>query len=349
MARISVALGTLNGAAYLAEQLESLARQRHLPFELQVGDDGSTDETLDIVAAFRSRAPFPVHVHRNEGNLGFGENFMRTALRCSGEWIAFCDQDDAWLPHKLERCAAIIDSGQHEDLCLVAHNAMIAGPALEEIGPADDWPAQAVYPRLTLHPGWMTSGFRIVFRRALIERIPSSNRQMPWWPGYEDAHDAWVPLIATAVGIVVILGEPLALYRRHAANTSRLWRPDRSTLAQALGAAVRDNSERYVNLAADVGAMAGVLGKRAALTGDRRFAGLLKDASDKFADYSNRLEARAEVYRSRSVSARLDAVVQLLRRGAYLGSKRWRFGAKGLAKDLAYALVSVGRSNRTAR
>jgi glycosyltransferase involved in cell wall biosynthesis len=79
---ISVALCTYNGGRFLREQLESLASQSVLPAELQVGDDGSTDNTLEIVEEFARTAPFPVGIARNERQLGYGENFIQTARRC---------------------------------------------------------------------------------------------------------------------------------------------------------------------------------------------------------------------------------------------------------------------------
>jgi len=106
---ISVALCTYNGEAFLREQLDSLATQSRPPAELQVGDDRSTDATLDILADFRSRAPFPVHVHGNERRLGYGENFIATARRCSAPWIAFCDQDDVWLAEKSQAAVAALE------------------------------------------------------------------------------------------------------------------------------------------------------------------------------------------------------------------------------------------------
>ena len=104
---ISVAMTTFNGAAYLEEQLNSLLDQRHLPLELVIGDDGSEDETLVILERFAGRAPFPVLVQRNVRRLGFRENFIRTAERCRGELITFCDQDDIWHPDNLLKVAGM--------------------------------------------------------------------------------------------------------------------------------------------------------------------------------------------------------------------------------------------------
>ena len=66
MKSISIALCTYNGARYLQKQLDSIADQTVLPGELVACDDGSSDETVEILKAFSEKAPFPVHVHIND-------------------------------------------------------------------------------------------------------------------------------------------------------------------------------------------------------------------------------------------------------------------------------------------
>ena len=66
-------------------------------------DDASTDETPRLVEAFAARAPFPVRLERNAVRLGVAGNFARALQRCTGELIATCDQDDLWLPQRLEQ------------------------------------------------------------------------------------------------------------------------------------------------------------------------------------------------------------------------------------------------------
>src|SRR5215470_8302349 len=99
---ISVAMCTYNGARFLAEQLGSLAAQSRLPDELVVCDDGSTDESAEIVKDFARHAPFPVRLEVNEENLGATKNFEKAIGLCRGEVIALSDQDDVWYPKKLE-------------------------------------------------------------------------------------------------------------------------------------------------------------------------------------------------------------------------------------------------------
>jgi glycosyltransferase involved in cell wall biosynthesis len=79
---ISVAMATYNGASYLREQLDSLAAQTRRPAELVVGDDGSDDETPQILNAFSETAPFPVRLLGREERRGFADNFLRIAAAC---------------------------------------------------------------------------------------------------------------------------------------------------------------------------------------------------------------------------------------------------------------------------
>ncbi len=104
--KISVAMCTYNGARYLREQLQSIAAQAEAPHELIVVDDGSNDESINIVATFADSVPFPVDVHVNAANLGSTKSFERVISLCSGDVIALCDQDDVWRPIKLARFAA---------------------------------------------------------------------------------------------------------------------------------------------------------------------------------------------------------------------------------------------------
>src|SRR6476660_7280126 len=114
---ISVAMCTFNGGKYLTAQLHSLLKQEILPQELVVGDDGSTDNTIDLLNKFSNIAPFPVYITQNTRTLGWQNNFLSTASRCSGDWVAFCDQDDIWLPNKLSDVQQAISISASE-VCL---------------------------------------------------------------------------------------------------------------------------------------------------------------------------------------------------------------------------------------
>lgn len=98
----SVALATYNGENYISAQLNSIANQTHLPNELVICDDLSTDRTLELIKTFSQTAPFPVRLHTSQKRLGYIKNFEKAAALCGGDVVFFCDQDDIWVPQKIE-------------------------------------------------------------------------------------------------------------------------------------------------------------------------------------------------------------------------------------------------------
>jgi len=128
---ISVAMATYNGADFLEEQLLSLTSQTILPHELWVTDDGSSDETLDILENFFKYAPFQVRVIQNHKRLGYGRNFLKAASLCGSNYVAFCDQDDVWHENKLEKVQMIINQMSPE---IIVHGGQVVDQILEPLG-----------------------------------------------------------------------------------------------------------------------------------------------------------------------------------------------------------------------
>lgn len=99
---ISVALCTYNGERFIREQLESILNQTMRVDEIVVCDDGSTDRTLQIIEEYKPTIHTSIHIHRNKTNLGPARNFQKAINLCSGDIIFLSDQDDLWMPHKVE-------------------------------------------------------------------------------------------------------------------------------------------------------------------------------------------------------------------------------------------------------
>jgi glycosyltransferase involved in cell wall biosynthesis len=132
---ISIALCTYNGALYLREQLDTIAKQSVRPIEIVLCDDGSSDSTLDIVEEFSRTSPFPVRVFRNAQNLGYSKNFEKAIGLCVGNFIALSDQDDLWYPHKLATLSSLLENdisigGVFSDGDVIASNARKTGITL---------------------------------------------------------------------------------------------------------------------------------------------------------------------------------------------------------------------------
>lgn len=99
--KISVVLCTYNGAKFLKEQLDSIVAQSTQPYEVIAQDDGSNDETMIILQDYAKKHPY-FKVYKNEKGHGINNNFFSAIYRATGNFIAISDQDDIWLPNKLE-------------------------------------------------------------------------------------------------------------------------------------------------------------------------------------------------------------------------------------------------------
>lgn len=337
--RISIAMATYNGARFLEQQLDSLAAQELLPVELVIGDDGSTDATEDIVRNFAARAPFPVHFEREASSLGYGENFIRTALRCTGDWIAFCDQDDVWAPEKLRYCADRIAQGP-DDLCLIAHNASCVDERLQPLGSLYDYPEYSIIPPLRLPPEWYCLGLTQVFRASLIREIPPDRRVSFPWHDHRQAHDVWIALIANATGSICRTNLRLALYRRHAATVTQ--RPA-ATVSATWRHMTANHGTDYRERAAYLREVVETLGE-CARSAQPAARAKLTIATAKIELQAGFLDRRAAVYDGPTRAHRISALRKLIAAGGYLGNDGWPFGTQRLLKDLSCSLLGSNSS-----
>src|SRR6185312_5860774 len=102
--RVAILMATKDGAAFLDEQLQSIARQTHADWRLVVSDDGSTDGTKDIVSRFSGEHPQRVTI-LDGPRQGVSANFLSLATNpdIDADFFAFSDQDDIWHGDKLAR------------------------------------------------------------------------------------------------------------------------------------------------------------------------------------------------------------------------------------------------------
>lgn len=205
--KISIAMATYNGAKYIQEQLESFAKQTILPDEVVITDDGSNDETLSIINEFKKSAPFDVKVYRNDKNLGYTQNFNKAMQLCSGELIFLSDQDDVWLPNKLEYVKELVAKHDEKDLFMI--DAELADRDLNGTGLTKLGQIQS----LGLGERSFVMGCCIAVRKSFLDiilPIPIEFR----------GHDNWLVALADAFNLRLIDPTVLQLYRRHESNAS---------------------------------------------------------------------------------------------------------------------------------
>jgi glycosyltransferase involved in cell wall biosynthesis len=217
---IDILLATCNGASYLPEQLDSLLAQTCRGWRLLVRDDGSSDGTREILENYRSRHPDVIIIIPDEGqNLGACGNFSRLLEQADAPYVMFCDQDDVWLPDKIELTLAAMREleRQHgaETPQLVHTDLMVVDGRLNRLGDSL-WLFQCTEPqRLTklnrLLMQNFATGCTVMINRALRDlAVPVPVEAL--------MYDWWLALVATAFGRVAAVERPTVLYRQHGRN-----------------------------------------------------------------------------------------------------------------------------------
>jgi glycosyltransferase involved in cell wall biosynthesis len=336
MISVSVAMATYNGQKFIREQLDSLAAQRHLPSELIVTDDASSDKTVAIAEQFAKTAPFTVHIHRHDKRLGYRANFMRAAGLCASELIAFCDQDDIWSPRKLALC---IEPFRDPAALLAYHNAKVVTEAGERLGGLDYLASAPMTPALSLCPiRWMPAplGFTQVFRRSVLDlsdlwetSLDHNDLTAPM------AHDQWVFFIASVFGGIVYIDESLASYRQHGSNLFG-WNPPLSFFSNFFYL-LADPTNRFHGFQQASQRCADILKKAGCnLTGvwhQRATAG-----ADLYRSIAEFYTTRERLYSSSNLVERVKAFHRITSTGGYRPKRSWGLGRKALVRDLCLGL-----------
>ena len=104
MIRVSILLSAYNGSKYIKEQLDSIFNQTYKNIEIIVRDDGSSDNTIEILKSYNIK---PIDTKINLGAMGSFEELLKYALQNSNsDYFMFCDQDDVWDTKKVEKTLA---------------------------------------------------------------------------------------------------------------------------------------------------------------------------------------------------------------------------------------------------
>lgn len=207
--RISIALATFNGEKYLDEQLHSLLEQTCQPDELIICDDCSSDATVDIARAFAETVQFEVKIFVNSATLGYAQNFSRALQHCTGDVILLCDQDDVWLPEKIEKMVCRLAA--EPDAQLLIHDLAYCKEDITPIGQTKIERMQEVCDLNRSYVVGMATAIRGPFLKLCLP-IPDE---------FGVVHDTWLHTCARAIDGKRIVGDVLAMYRRHASNTTK--------------------------------------------------------------------------------------------------------------------------------
>lgn len=202
---ISVALCTFNGENFLAEQLDSLLAQDYPSLEFVIADDSSSDRTWELICAYAARDP-RIRAYRSDVNLGLVRNFERVLGLCRGAYIAPCDQDDIWAPHKLSVLHEAIGSAS---LVYCDSELVDAQGHSRRRKISDQRNMYAGHDPVALALANCIAGHAMLLRRDLLDMaLPFPS--VPY-------HDWWLAFIAAGRDGIRYVPQPLVRYRRHAA------------------------------------------------------------------------------------------------------------------------------------
>ena len=215
---IEVVLPTYNGVLYLEAQLASIYTQTCRPARVLLRDDGSSDGTQLLIQQLQKRYGNWLQVLSSDGNLGCTANVNRLLQATKAPYVALADQDDIWLPHKLENSLALMQQLEdchglstpllvHGDLELVDVDGERLGCRYLQRQRLDSSRTDVMDLALTN----VVTGCTALLNRPLLQQALPIPPEAPM-------HDWWLALVASAFGQIAQVDLPGVLYRQHGAN-----------------------------------------------------------------------------------------------------------------------------------
>lgn len=202
---ISVCIATYNGEKYIREQVKSILGQLESDDEIVISDDGSKDNTIDILESFYDKR---IKIYYNQGRHGVVPNFENALRHTQGDFIFLSDQDDVWNPNKVRLCIEALSN-----VDLVIHNSDVVFE--------DDSNRHEDFFKLR-HSG---SGYlKNLYKNTYVGSCMSFKKDVKDYvlpfPKHILWHDMWIGLMVEKRGNTKFINDKLLYYRRHADNTS---------------------------------------------------------------------------------------------------------------------------------
>lgn len=216
---VTILLATYNGETYLRQQLDSLLNQTHKELFILISDDLSSDRTPKIIKEYEKKYPNQIKSLKNIKASGSPQNnFFRLLSSADDDYIMLCDQDDIWLPHKVE--VTLKEMKQMElkwgnDLPLLVHGDL---SVTDEEGTIRQ-KSMARFQNIAVHDNRFThylvenniTGNTVMINRSFLSYLTYIPKQCMM-------HDWWLGLLASCFGKISYIDQPLLLYRQHGSN-----------------------------------------------------------------------------------------------------------------------------------
>jgi len=245
MHQVDILLSTYNGAIFLSEQIDSILNQSYTDWKLIIRDDSSTDKTKEVLQTYQNRYPKKIVVQKNsDENLGVTLNFSKLLESSSAPYIMFCDQDDVWLPEKVELTLKkmIEVEKSNPDTPLLIHTDLKVVNTNLDILSDSYWSYQGLDPEYDILNRLLVqnviTGCTVMINKKLADiALPIPDKAI--------MHDWWLGLVAASFGQVHHIDIPTMLYRQHANNDTGATSFNLHTILKKLQNLSNINLEKY--------------------------------------------------------------------------------------------------------
>lgn len=215
---ISVCIPTYNGEKFLKPQVDSVLSQLSQDDEIIVSDDGSSDNTIEILESYKDRR-IKIFKNSRKGVISNIENALQNSI---GEYIFLCDQDDVWVENKVNKMLeALSESDLAVSDCYVADqdlNIIYESFYNQNNSKTNKWLALLKNPYL---------GCCMAFKRKILDvALP--------FPSKIPMHDSWLGNIAAFKFKLVFISDKLIYYRRHENNASTTSEPTKNSVIKQM-------------------------------------------------------------------------------------------------------------------
>lgn len=213
---VQILLSTYNGGLYLKEQIESILAQSYKHWELLIRDDASTDNTKELIDAYVQQYPDQIRIITGGKGGDSSNSFMSMLAYSSADYLMFCDQDDSWMPTKIEESLTLVQQLEFSGKAALVYTDMqVVNEDLKELYPS-------FIKHQKLNPQWvsnkynvfaqsMAAGCTMLFNRRLLQYLHPIKA-----PLFQ--HDHWLLMHAACYGKLGFINTPLVKYRQHEEN-----------------------------------------------------------------------------------------------------------------------------------
>lgn len=212
--KVAILMCTFSGERFLKEQLDSFANQTHKDWTLWVSDDGSTDQTLEILRTTQAQWGEDRLKIVTGLSKGFARNFLSLACRAEieADFFAFSDQDDIWLPKKLSRAIGLLEHLPQDKPALYGSRTHLINAQGEIIGISKLIPHDLSFHNALVQN--VAGGNTMVFNQHLRDVLQFAGADLDLV-----SHDWWLYIVVTALkGNVLFDRQPFINYRQHKHN-----------------------------------------------------------------------------------------------------------------------------------